>query len=309
MPDMSQLAALLAVGGAVALVVALPFLRPSDGSHDAAAANDVEDTVLRREIALDALRDLESDRAAGSLDDAQYAALREEAEGRAASVLAALDAERAESADSPQVANASAPSQRGAGTGARAAAILGAGLGVLLLAGFVMPGAPLANPTVVDEELAAAIAAEEARAAEIDRLLDQLTEDPRDVTAFSALADAYLAGSTQEDLSRGASALLAVIELDPRNADAYTRLITAYIRAGDYENAAAATEAFSRLAPGSADLAFFQGVIALRGAEDAPAAIAAFDRFLELAPDDPRAGMVATLRAEAAGELPGGSGD
>ena len=305
MPDLGQVLALVAVGSAVALLVALPFVRPPRaGAEPDAGADRVEETAQRREIALDALRDLEADRAAGSVDEAQYMELREEAEARAADVLAALDTER----DVPASVQPSASMGSG-GAGSRVAMLLGATLTVVLLAGFMAPGAPLANPTVVDQDLAAAIAAEEARAAEIERLLDRLGEDPEDAAAFSALADAYLAGSTQEDLSRGASALLAVIELDPSDETAYTRLITAYIRAGDYENAGAATDAFARLAPGSADLAFFEGVIALRGDEDPRAAIAAFDRFLVLAPDDPRAGMVATLRAEAAGELPSGSGD
>ena len=38
---------------------------------------------------------------------------------------------------------------------------------------------------------------------------------------------------------------------------------------------------------------------------DNATAIRQFDRFLELAPDDGRATIVSSLRAEAAGELPG----
>lgn len=301
MPDLSQVFALLAVGGSVALAVALPFLRPPASGRDRSSSDELEQSALRREIAFEALRDLESDRAAGGLDEGQYRVLREEAESRAARALASLDAEQASAPSSH-----AAPSPSG-GPGPRVAMTLGAVIGVLLLAGFVAPGTPLANPTIVDSELAAANAAEEARQAEIDRLLERLATDPRDAAAFSELADAYLAGSTEQDLARGAAALLAVIQLEPENEGAYTRLITAYIRAADYENAAAATRAFARLEPGSADLAFFEGIIALRGDGDAAAAIEAFDRFLELAPDDPRAGMVRTLRAEAAGELPGAS--
>ena len=47
-------------------------------------------------------------------------------------------------------------------------------------------------------------------------------------------------------------------------------------------------------------MAFFDGLIALRGEDDREAALAAFDRFLELAPDDPRAEMIRGLRDEAA---------
>jgi hypothetical protein len=48
------------------------------------------------------------------------------------------------------------------------------------------------------------------------------------------------------------------------------------------------------------EVAFLDGLIALRAERDQDAAIAAFDRFLELAPDDERAGMVQRLRDEAA---------
>jgi hypothetical protein len=49
------------------------------------------------------------------------------------------------------------------------------------------------------------------------------------------------------------------------------------------------------------EAAFFDGLIALRGEDDPARAEVAFDRFLELAPDDPRAGMIEGLREEAAG--------
>jgi hypothetical protein len=48
------------------------------------------------------------------------------------------------------------------------------------------------------------------------------------------------------------------------------------------------------------ELAFFDGLIALAERDNA-VAVEAFDRFLELAPDDARAGMVRGLRDEAAG--------
>ena len=48
------------------------------------------------------------------------------------------------------------------------------------------------------------------------------------------------------------------------------------------------------------EIAFLDGLIALREGDN-ERAVAAFDRFLELAPDDPRAGMIRGLREEAAG--------
>jgi hypothetical protein len=49
------------------------------------------------------------------------------------------------------------------------------------------------------------------------------------------------------------------------------------------------------------EAAFYDGLIALRGEDDADRALAAFERFLELAPGDPRASMIRGLRDEAAG--------
>ena len=46
------------------------------------------------------------------------------------------------------------------------------------------------------------------------------------------------------------------------------------------------------------EVAFLDGLIALSGEDDPERAIRAFDRFLELAPDDPRAPMVHGLRDE-----------
>ena len=100
-------------------------------------------------------------------------------------------------------------------------------------------------------------------------------------------------------------ALLALIGLEPDNASAYQRLITAYINAGDWVDARSATDAYADVVgEDDPDVPFFRGLVALRGDGDAAEAVRLFDRFLELAPDDPRTTMIRSLRAEAAGELP-----
>ena len=76
--------------------------------------------------------------------------------------------------------------------------------------------------------------------------------------------------------------------------------MAAYLRAGDATNARAAHDSYAALdAADPVEVAFFDGLIA-RASDDREAALAAFDRFLELAPDDPRAGMIRGLRDEAA---------
>jgi cytochrome c-type biogenesis protein CcmH/NrfG len=295
--------------GAVALFVAWPLLgeRPSDtvtdapppggpGEQDAAA--DRETLALRHRLALEALRDVEADRRAGSLDDESYEVQRREAEDDAARTLLALEQAPATSA---ATAGADSPFSR------RAAGVIGGILVLALVAGFALPGpAGIAERTETNQALADAIAREDARQAQIDALLDRVAADPSDTDALSQLADAYLAGSNRADLQRAAAALLLLINYDPQDASAYRRLITAYINAGAWDDASAALEAYADVAEDDdPDLPFFAGLIALRGDDDPAEAIRQFDAFLELAPDDPRAAMIEGLRAQAQAELDG----
>jgi tetratricopeptide (TPR) repeat protein len=251
-----------------------------DEEHDAA--------LLRHRVALEALRDVEIDRRACSLDDAAYARQLAEAEERAAQTRAALAEPVATDAETSRPA--------------RGAAVAAAGIvAAVLLAGAVIPGSGVANQTDVNEGLAAAQATESARQERIRELQSALAEDADDPETLSALADAYLAGSSQEDLVRAAVALQVLIELEPQRADAYERIMTAYLRAGDYADARAAHDSYAKLDTADpVEAAFFDGIIALRGENDSARAKAAFDRFLELAPDDPRASMIEGLRDEAA---------
>lgn len=291
MPDIGQLLLLVVVAAVVGVVVALPLLRPA---ATPGIEQDADVLRLRHRIALEAIRDVDADHRAGSLDDAAHAEQRAEAEEHAVATLVALES-------TPRI-----ELRRETRPGGRIAAGVGAVIGLALVVGFVVPPPiGLANWTVVNEPLAEAVAQEDVRQATIDRLQSELVADPRDTAVLRQLADSYLAGGSKDDLARGAAVLLLLIGLDPNDADAHRRIVTAYIRAGDYANASAATDALAALEPGSADVAFFRGLIALRGAQDSAAAVAEFDRFLELAPDDPRADMVRGLRSEAAGEVPG----
>lgn len=270
---------------AAGFLVLIPLWRArADAAADDGAA------ALRHRVALEALRDVETDRRAGSLDDAAYAEQLAQAEARAAATRAALEGD---TRPAPQ------PSSPG---GRRSAVIAAAAIGAVMLAGSFVPPAGIANQTVVNQELADVEAAEAARQALIRELRGALSADAADTDALSALADAHLAGSSQEDLVRGAVALQLLIALEPERADAYERIMSAYLRAGDHANARAAHDAYVQLASADpVEAAFFDGLIALRGEDDPQRALDAFDRFLELAPDDPRAAMVRGLRDEAGG--------
>lgn len=279
---------LLAIGlGAVGAVVLAPLWRARAAAE--IPDDDREAAELRHRVALEALRDVEADRRAGSLDDAAYAAQLAEAEAHAAETRAAEE-QTVESSRSP------ARSLRSAAM--VAAAVIGA---VLLAGSLVPPPVGVATRTVSNEALAQAQAAEEARQERIRELTDAIAAAPEDPERVSDLADAYLAGSSERDLVSAAAALQLLIALEPGRADAYERIISAYLRAGDATNARAALDAYAEIPTADlVEVAFLDGLVALRGEDDPAAAIDAFDRFLELAPDDPRVGMVRGLRDEAA---------
>jgi tetratricopeptide (TPR) repeat protein len=291
---MGELLLLVLVLLAVGLAIGWPLL---DGGRSRPASEpDGEEALARHRLALEALRDVEADYRAGSLDEATYRAQREDAEARAAATLA-----EAELGSEP-AARPGVHRSRTAG-GRRAALGLGAGLAALVLIGFALPE-PLgvAEQTITDQPLADAIAAEEARQAEIARLQERIAADPSDAQAFSDLADAYLAGGSFDDQRRGATALIVLLSLEPENASAYRRLITAYINAGDWTDARSALASYADIAADDEpDIPFFGGLIALRGDGDEAEAVRQFDRFLELAPHDPRAAMVLSLREQAVG--------
>lgn len=272
-------------------VVAVVVMAPLRGAAHAAPDDQTAAARIRHRAALEALRDVEADHRAGSLDAAAYADELAAAEAQAAATRAALDAAQA------APAAASKPAQPRRGMAVAAAALIG----LVLVVGSLLDGTGLANATVVNQPLADARAAEAARQARITELLGDIAADPTDAGALSDLADAYLAGPN-DDLPRAAAALQLLINADPGRPDAYERLMTAYLRAGDYPNARAVHDSYLELdAADPAEAAFYDGLIALRGEDDPERALEAFDTFLDLAPDDPRAPMIGGLRDEAAG--------
>jgi len=303
MPDIGELLLILAVGGVAAAFTATPYVRRSRAPEREAPADDpdLDALAIRHRVAVEAIRNVEADRRAGSLDDAAYAEQRADAERRAAETLAELDAARAAAARA--AAGGGSPTAPGRPLRARTVGVAGGLLTLVVLAGLFLP-APfsLANPTRTNQALADQLAAEQARQATITDLLGKLRANPRDTASLSELADAYLEGGTANDLASAGRVLLALISLDPHDTSAYQRLITAYINFGDWTDAAAATNSYAKIAttPATApDIPFFRGIIALRGNGDRAEAVRQFRAFLAIAPDEPRATMVRALLAEA----------
>lgn len=288
MPELAVLVIGLAVAAAFVLA---PLRSPAPAAR---VTDELETARVRHRVALEALRDAEADAAAGLLEPAARDAAVAEAETRAAETRVDLDA-----AIDAEAITADVPASKGGSL--RPAALVAAGIiGIVVLTGSLAGVPGFANATVVNQGLASAQAAEAERQETITELLAAVAADPTDAVALSDLADAYLAGSSPDELVRAAAALQLLINADPGRPDAYERLITAYLRAGDYANARAAHDSYVGLAEADpAEAAFFDGLIALRGEDDPEAALTAFEAFLELAPDDPRAGMIRGLADEA----------
>ena len=277
---------LVALGLAVAAAVVLLPLRRG-GAEEPVLPDD--GALVRHRAALEALHEVEADHRAGTLDDEAYARELAAAERRAADTRAALHTLPAD--DVP-------PPDRGARRLATGAAAV---IGLALLAGSALPATGVANQTVVDEALAERQATEAARQARIRELTDALLADPTDTANLSDLADAYLAGTSDPDLVAAVQILQLLLEYEPENASAYERVVSAYLRGGDYANARAALDSYETIdGADPVEIAFLDGLIALQGEADPEAAIEAFDRFLELAPDDARVPMIRGLREDAA---------
>ena len=276
-----------AVAILAAVFVAMPILL-EDPEHRAPRLpeEDRDALALRHRIAIEGLRDVEADHRSGSLDETAYHAERALAQERAVATRAALDATPA-----PPEA------QRG-----RDARLLVGGVGIVLgvlLAGGVLLGLPanLANATVTNQALADRIAQEDARQSRITELLGQLRVDPEDVDTLTELADLYLASGTQADRNAAQPLLLLLAALEPDDTDAFEKLARAYLQSGQPDDAAAVVDRIEAIDPASVEIPFFRGLIARQRGDDA-AARAAFEAFLQAAPDDARGSMVRGLIAE-----------
>jgi tetratricopeptide (TPR) repeat protein len=288
---MAELLLLALVAGTVGLAIAWPLLDGGQASAPDAPDPEREALELRHRLALEALRDLEADLRAGSLDETRYRAQRDEAEARAAETRRALDSlpTGGPPADAPptDALPAEMPAPARSARAWRVPALIGGVLALLLLVGYALP-APIG------------IAERDARLERIRQLTEAVAENPRDTAALAELSDLYIAGGSSEDVARALASLILLRDAAPQSRDAHQRLVTLLIRAGVWEQASAATDRFAEVVGNDdADVPFYRGLVA-RGTGDSAEAVRQFDRFLQLAPEDPRAQMVQSLREEAA---------
>jgi cytochrome c-type biogenesis protein CcmH/NrfG len=202
----------------------------------------------RRLALLMSLRDLDTARASGALEERDYARLRAETEGRMARVLRAIDRRE----HGPQASNGERP--RGNPTRVVAVALI---LVAALGAGLV-PSLLRSLQQRADEASAAPIEG----GASIEFFQQRVREHPHDVAARVDLAQRYLDAGALGDAYRQYVAALA---LDPRNVEALSHVGLLLHLSGSPERGLRIVKRALRVDPRYPEALFFEGVILLKG--------------------------------------------
>jgi uncharacterized protein (TIGR02996 family) len=257
---------------------------------DALASLESERDFLLRSIA-----DLDTERAAGNLDDERYRALKDDYTARAASVLRSIEAGHDARPAPPPV-----PNRRRLLTGGGVVVfVLVAALALAAAAGKRHDGQSItgnaqsstAPPGTGSGAGQNAAAADPARRAALER---QVKEHPDDSAAHLVFARYLLeVGEPTEAVKE----YVATARLDPKNAEAnayagWVSFLAAQSSNADPKTAAELTDrALTRLDAAIAaaadypDAHFFRGMVQLRGKNNPKAAVPDFERYLALVPN------------------------
>jgi cytochrome c-type biogenesis protein CcmH/NrfG len=300
------------ISGGLTFVVGLLILRPfsvTGGRLHVRAYTPDDDR--RREL-LRQLRDLDDDLAAGKLTQVDHVRLRGPVEREAAAALRRTTQGPAggtavvASSTRPGSATSGSPHRRDAAAGARRRrgrtmtllALAGAATSItILLAGTASPrhpgqtvtgnSVPGANPvqgspsgpapasqsghqSPTPPQLAAVAAAEA-----------QVKQNPKDVSAHLALADAYAAAGASQ---LAAVEYLAVTRLDPANAEANTNLALLAFEVGRAAQGKAMVDHVLAANPNYPEALYVRGLINLIGLRRPTAAERDFNAYLAVAP-------------------------
>lgn len=206
-----------------------------------------------RDFLLASLDDLEAERAAGDLTDADYVALRAGYERRAVEVLSALDADSALAADEdrPEQDELAAPSpgERGRRRWARRALAAAAAAGVALGAGLVVDGSAgnrLPTQTItgsvpagLGNDLAdaqvALVKGDDLQALKLFQAVLAVQPDEPEALAYSGwiVANTGAASNQLSLVARGIASMQSAVRADPSYPDAHLLLGLARLGSGD----------------------------------------------------------------------------
>jgi uncharacterized protein (TIGR02996 family) len=246
-----------------------------------------------RDFLLRSIKDLETEREAGNLEESRYRALKDDYTARAAAVLRSIEEGRD---TATEIAPAPVPRKRKLFTG-------GAVLVFVLVA--VLALAAAAGKRRDGQTITGNAQSGDARRAALER---QVSEHPDDPTAHLVFARYLLEVG---ELTQAVKEYVATARLDPKNAEAnayagWVTFLAAQSENAEPKTAAELTDrALARLdaavaaSPGYPDAHFFRGMVQLRGKANAKAAVPDFERYLALVPDGPLNDQVRQLLEQA----------
>jgi hypothetical protein len=311
--------------GVLTFAAGFVILRPfSDAHRRSRAPVPASDEVRRREL-LRQLRDLDDDLAAGKLTSADHDRLAGPVEREAAAILrrARRRGVAAGTRRGGAVAVKARPKTTGDGRRApkrwrrRTVTILALGGGVagvtLLMLGAVTPRT--AGQTVSGNQVAgaaappgaapsdgAATAGEQAtleQLAVIDAAAQRVKDNPKDVEAHVALAQAYEAGGASQ---LAAVEWLAVTTVDPSNAAANTAMAELAYAVGQTEQAKTLLDTALAAHPKYPEALYARGLILVVALHQPEAATKDLEAYLAVAPNGPQRTQAETLLALARGQ-------
>jgi len=270
-------------GGGVAPVTLPPDLEPAE-------------LDARRSRLAATLEELEVDFTDGKVAPPDYEQLKQRDEAELAAVSAALKARRKRPAGTRReqpAAKPGAPARRlhpavtwGVGL------VLFAALVAVVLKQAIAPRAPGGSITGVDFSSGAAANDEEGfeiapvDSARVHALEARVARDSNDYPALMELGHLYLA---QQRLNRAASVNMRAVRLKPdapETAEAFAHLGMILWSAGEMATGLQSIEKALALHPDLPEALLYKGIILFAGARDMNGAVAAWERYLQVAPPD-----------------------
>jgi cytochrome c-type biogenesis protein CcmH len=276
----------IAAGLVIAVMLVRRWVRRPEAEPAEDGAAPVPAADRRREL-LRQLRDLDEDLAAGKLSAADHDRLAGPVERDVAAIPRRARGGSAVAAK----ARRDAPQRWRRRTGIVLALSGGAAAVTFLLLGAVTPRSGGGGPVPV--------ASASADTGPIDAATRRVQENPKDVSAHLALAEAYAAGGVNQ---LAAVEWLAVLELDPSNAEANTALAQLAYAVGHADQAKTMLDKALAAHPKYPEALYARGLVLLVALHQPKAARKDLEAYLAVAPFGAQRTQAETMLALAGGK-------
>ncbi len=236
----------------------------------------------RRLSLLRTLRELDDERATGTLAEGDYRALRRDAELQAVAVLRSLKAREGSS----ELAAAVAPARRRKTAAAAPASRTRPLVGPLVAVAMVAAAIPLLMAGLANRAPGGLITGQAppgiaAATSDLAFLEQQVQAHPGDVNARLDLAQWFAGNGRVQDAMEQ---YLAVVQLDPADREAHTQIGLLMYRAGLPEQGLTAVNQALQVDPSYPEALYARGLILLRGLDRPAEAASEFRAYLAAAP-------------------------